>query len=80
MAKILASILENFIFLFFDLNNQRNVLSPNTNGDGVLGTDSFRWSYLYTTHAVDVSSDKKLKDHIEYLSEDVNLENFFDSL
>ena len=26
LAKILASILENFIFLFFDLNNQRNVL------------------------------------------------------
>ena len=26
LAKIFSSILENFIFLFFDLNNQRNVL------------------------------------------------------
>lgn len=45
-------------------------------GIGRLGNSLNPWRKAYIDDGVDTSSDKKIKDHIEYLSEDNQIENF----
>lgn len=49
-------------------------------GSVTLGTSSVRWGQIYTTKAVSVSSDRKIKNNIEYLASNQKYERFFTGL
>lgn len=60
--------------------SHRYIWRPTSNGGALLGTTSVRWSSVYCTAGAFNTSDKKLKNHIEYLVDDENVEAFFDDL
>jgi hypothetical protein len=46
-----------------------------------LGTDNYRWTVIYSASALNTSSDRRLKNHVEYVSDDIdNLKDFYLSL
>ena len=53
------------------------IIRGEVNNEAYLGSSNYRWNYIYLANAANVSSDKKIKDHIEYLADDENLEDFF---
>ena len=56
--------------------------TPLGNGQCTLGTQAHRWMRYYGANADNISSDRRLKDDIEYLDKATNniYENFFNSL
>ena len=53
------------------------IIRGEVDGQAYLGSNTFRWNYLYLSNSSNIASDKKLKDHVEYLIDDENLEDFF---
>lgn len=43
---------------------------PQTSGTVRLGSTTYRWNILYTSNAVNVSSDRNLKENIKYIQDD----------
>lgn len=55
---------------------RRYVFRPETNTDGYLGTGSYKWHSVYCSDGAFNGSDRKIKNHIEYLSEIANIDDF----
>lgn len=50
---------------------------PSVTNNHYWGGPNYRWKTIYAVNALSTSSDKKLKDHIEYLEDDEHLYDFF---
>ena len=62
----------DYNFRFYNWNNNNlytyGAIVPRTNGSGdSLGRENIRWSYIYLTGNPNVSSDRNMKENIEYV-------------
>lgn len=68
-------------WLFFreTSSNKRAIFKPTANNGGYLGSASYKWNTVFCT-TLSEGSDKKLKNHIKYLSEESHLRDFLNEL
>ena len=68
-------------WLFFreTSSNKRAIFKPAANNGGYLGSASYKWNTVFCT-TLSEGSDKKLKNHIKYLSEESHLRDFLNEL
>ena len=58
-------------------NSDIPIIRCEDNGVAYLGSSSYKWKHVYCSDGAFNGSDKKIKNHIEYLVNDDNLEDFF---
>ena len=76
LAKIFSSILDNFIFLFFDLNNQRNVLVFNWLKNLIAEKRKISWLFFST---IEIMMDF-ITDYFRFYSYNDQQKKFFEEL
>lgn len=69
------------ISLFTDTRNDNiGILRSNTNGEAYLGTTNYRWHSVYCSDGAFNGSDRKIKNHIDFMNNSQNVEDFIYSL
>ena len=66
-------------FLREPSGSKRAIFRPQSNSGGYLGSASYKWNTVFCTTLTE-GSDKKLKNHIKYLSEESHLRDFLEEL